>query len=412
VRLAGVHLTARVHQTARVHLTAQCQGQAAQGGQPQPDAGDHRAVAAGIAPPWSLAMAATVPAARPGTGVNSAGSAPGQPWFGQVRPYNRGRARRAEGGTSGEMATLPSPETVGGDAAPMPPHASRRAQVRRLIQAVRDSDEVAVQDAVMRLSRSRPLFAPVALGVGALVMLFAGVKLLFANWRLTLVQLLPAMWIWLAMLDLKVHVLHGKSLPVLRGPVTIPLVLAVAAVTAASFFLNAVFGFAISQPGSPQIRPAFHRARSRLPVILAWGMAVGICLGVSTIIVIRWGLWWFAISLSIVIAVMMVAYVAVPARLIGISTTRSRRDKLTASVVGGTLGAVVCAPGYLLGRVGLLMLGSSALFIPGIAVFAAGLTLQAGTTSTVKTVQMSAKLAAGHRDAAGERPPPREPAGG
>jgi hypothetical protein len=95
----------------------------------------------------------------------------------------------------------------------------------------------------------------------------------------------------------------------------------------------------------------------------------------------------------------------------------ARRDKLTASVVGGTLGAVVCAPGYLLGRVGLIMLGSSALFIPGLAVFAAGLTLQAGTTSTVKTVQMSAKLAAGHRDAAGGRPrpgdvPDREPASG
>jgi hypothetical protein len=306
------------------------------------------------------------------------------------------------------MATLPSPGTVGGGAAPTPPHASRRAQVRRLIQAVRDSDEAAVQDAVMRLSRSRPLFAPVAFGVGALTMLFAGVKLLVANWRLTLVQVLPAMWIWLAMLDLKAHVLHGKSLPVLRGPVTIPLVLAVAAVTAASFFLNAVFGFAISQPGPPQIRPAFHQARSHLPVILGWGMAVGICLGLCTVIVIRWGLWWFAISLSIVIAVMMVAYVAVPARLIGIRTTRSRRDKLTASVVSGTLGAVVCAPGYLLGRIGLIMLGSSALFIPGIAVFAAGLTLQAGTTSTVKTVQMSAKLAAGHRDTARERPPPRD----
>lgn len=306
------------------------------------------------------------------------------------------------------MATLPSRGTVGGDAAPTPPRASRRVQVQRLIQAVRDSDEAAVQDAVIRLSRSRPLLAPVALSVGALVMLFDGVKLLFANWRLTLVQVLPAMWIWLAMLDLKVHVLHGKSFPVLRGPVTIPLVLAVAAVTAASFFLNAVFGFAISRPGQPQIRPAFREARSRLPVILAWGGAVGICLGVSAIIVIRWGLWWFAVSLSIVIGVMMVAYVAVPARLIGIRTTRSRRDKLAASVVGGTLGAVVSAPGYLLGRIGLLMLGSQALLIPGIAALAAGLTLQAGTTSTVKTVQLSAKLAGGHAGPAAGPPRSRD----
>jgi hypothetical protein len=266
-----------------------------------------------------------------------------------------------------------------------------------MVQAIRDSDEATVRDAVVRLSRSRPMLGPIALAVGAIAMLFGGVKLLFANWRLTLVQVLPAMWIWLAMLDLKLHVLRGRSFHVLRGPVTIPLVLAVAAITAASFFLNAVFAFTISKPGPPLIRPAFREARSHLPAVLGWGMAVGLCLGLSTIIVTRWGRWWFAISLSIVIAVMMVAYVAVPARLIGIKTTRSRRDGLTASVVGGAIGAVVCTPGYLLGRIGLIMFGSRALLIPGIVVFAVGLTLQAGTTSAVKAIQMSAKLTAGRQ---------------
>jgi hypothetical protein len=290
------------------------------------------------------------------------------------------------GGTPGAPAL-----SHGGDSGP---RLSWRDQVERLVHAIRDSDETAVREAVIRLSHSRPLFAPAAFAVGAVAMLFGGIKLLAANWRLTLIQVLPAMWIWFAMLDLKLHVLHGRSFHVLRGPVTIPLVLAVAAVTAAAFFLNAVFAFAISRPGPPQIRPAFGQARSHLLVILAWGTAVGICLGVSTIIFTRWGLWRFAVSLSIVIAVMMVAYVAVPARLIGVKPpTRSRRDKLAASAVGGTLGAVVCAPGYLLGRIGLLMLGSHVLFIPGIVLLAVGATVQAGTTSTVKAIQMSAKLA-------------------
>jgi hypothetical protein len=40
----------------------------------------------------------------------------------------------------------------------------------------------------------------------AFAMLLNGRKLLFSNWRLTLVQILPAMWIWLAMSDLKAHV--------------------------------------------------------------------------------------------------------------------------------------------------------------------------------------------------------------
>jgi hypothetical protein len=38
------------------------------------------------------------------------------------------------------------------------------------------------------------------------------------------------------------------------------------------------------------------------------------------------------------------------------------------------------------------MLGSHALFIPGIVVLAIGLTLEAGATGAVKTVKLSAKL--------------------
>jgi hypothetical protein len=278
------------------------------------------------------------------------------------------------------------------------PPAGRRAQVERFIRAVRDSDQATVNEMVLRLSRSRRWLAPLALAVGAFAMLLEGVKLLFTNWRLTLIQVLPAMWIWAAMLDLKAHVLHGKSFHVLTGPVVvIPVVLAVAALTAASFFLNAVFAFAIAQPGPPQIRPAFAQARSHLAVVLGWGFAVGICLGLSTVVLPRWRLLWFAISLSIVVGVMMVTYVAVPARLIGMKTTYSKRDKLTATAVGGAIGAVVCTPPYVLARVGLLMLGSHALFIPGVIILAIGLTLQAGATGAVKAIKMSAKLVAGNR---------------
>jgi hypothetical protein len=91
--------------------------------------------------------------------------------------------------------------------------------------------------------------------------------------------------------------------------------------------------------------------------------------------------------------------VAVPARLIGVKSTHSRRDKLTATAVGGAVGALVCTPPYVLGRVGLLMLGSRALFIPGVIIFVIGLTLQAGATSAVKTVKLSASLISGHRQA-------------
>jgi hypothetical protein len=94
---------------------------------------------------------------------------------------------------------------------------------------------------------------------------------------------------------------------------------------------------------------------------------------------------------------MMVAYVSVPSRLIGMKTTYSTADKLKASVVAGAVGAVICSPPYLLGRVGILMLGSRFLFVPGIFVVALGFTLQAGATGAVKAIKMSAKLVAGQQ---------------
>jgi hypothetical protein len=272
----------------------------------------------------------------------------------------------------------------------------RLARFRGLVQAIREGDETTAEQAILRLSQSRRWLAPLAFAASAFAMLFEGVKLVLSNWRLTLVQIVPAMWVWLAMFDLKAHVLHGKSFHVLRGPIVIPIVAAVAAVTAACFFLNAVFAFAIAKGGTPRVRPGFAGARSHLPVVLGSGAVVGLLLGLSTVVVSRWGRPWFGLSLSIVVGVMMVCYVAVPSRLIGMKALHSRRDKLTASALSGAIGAAVCTPPYLLGRIGILMLGSSSLLVAGIVVLAVGATLQAGATGAVKAIKMSAKLVAGH----------------
>jgi uncharacterized membrane protein len=226
-------------------------------------------------------------------------------------------------------------------------------------------------------------------------MLFQGVKLLFTNWRLTLVEILPAMWIWAAMLDLKVHVLHGKQFNIIRGPVLIPLVLAVAALTAASFFLNAVFAFAIAQPGHPEIRPAMVQARENVRPVLAWGFVVGLALAFSTLIASRWGKGWFALSLGVVVGVMMLAYVAVPARLAGIKSDRSRRDKLGATAVGGAIGAVVCSPPYALGRVAIILLGSHTFRVLAVFMLVVAVVLQTGATTATKAIKFSAKLITG-----------------
>jgi hypothetical protein len=70
------------------------------------------------------------------------------------------------------------------------------------------------------------------------------------------------------------------------------------------------------------------------------------------------------------------------------------------------LSAVVCTPPYLLGRLGILMLGSSGLiFALGVIALAVGVTLQAGATGSVRAIKMSATLLAGRRTEDGRHQP-------
>ena len=207
---------------------------------------------------------------------------------------------------------------------------------RALVRAIRTGDEAAVETAVLELSRSRRIFAPLVFAVGAFVMLFDGLRLLFSNWRLTLVQILPAMWIWAALLDLKAHAFKGAGVSRLRqrgrsrsswrSPSS-PWRASTSTPSSRSRSRSRASrrsGPGSSSRGKPRRRPRGRGRRRR--------GARG-----SAIVVPRWGTFWFALSLGIVIGVMMLTYVTVPARIAGIQATGSRRDKLAAAVSAGRL---------------------------------------------------------------------------
>ena len=138
----------------------------------------------------------------------------------------------------------------------------------------------------------------------------------------------------------------------------------------------------------------------------AGGTGIGLALAVATMLAPRWGLGWFALLLGIVLAVMMVCYVAVPARIVGVRTARpagaapsGRAAKLAGAAVTGLFGAIVCTPPYVIARLGLILLRpGSALFPLGVALLVIGLMLEAGATGAVKAIKVSAKLLA-------DRPP-------
>jgi len=287
-----------------------------------------------------------------------------------------------------------------------------RQLVRRLIAAIRDNDDRQVEEAVLQLARTRKVFAPLALAVGAFVMLFSGLRLLVTNWRLMLVQVLPAFWLWALTVDLKAHVLRGREYDIIRGPIVLVVFAAVVLITIAAFWLNAVFAFAISQPGSPDLRTGFRQARRHVRTIAGWGTLIGLALAVAMVLAPRWGKGWFALLLGIVLAVMMVCYVAVPARIVGIPTTKpagtaqsGRVAKLAGAAVTGLFGAIVCTPPYAIARGGIYLLGNH--FALGVALLVIGLTLEAGATGAVKAIKVSAKLLAGRspQPPGGQAPP-------
>jgi hypothetical protein len=284
---------------------------------------------------------------------------------------------------------------------------SLRRWLIRLLEGVRDGDEADLARAIEDLARSRRYLAPLAFAVGGLAMLLAGVRLLFSNWRLTLVQVLPAVWIWLAMYDLRAHLLHDRDFRDWEGLLLVLLVLLIVAITIGAFFFNAVFGFAIAQGDRPRVGVAIAEARARLRPIVATGATLGLALGLAALLAPRAGSMWFAISLGTVVGLMMVAYVAVPSRLIGVEPMASRRDRLAASALGGLLGIALAAPPYLLGRIGLLMIGSPILRIPGFAIYLLAAALQAGATSAVRAVKMGATLRGGQLSEGQREPPSR-----
>lgn len=270
------------------------------------------------------------------------------------------------------------------------PH--RPSRLQALVRAISRDDEEAVEAALRQMARSHRALAPLAFLLGALMMLLQGLRLLIGNWRLLLLEVLPAMWIWLGMLDLKAHMFRGQQFRDWRGVSAVVLMLGIVLLTIASYYLNLVFALAVASAGAPELRPALRRARDHLAKSLLLGLVVGAALAVSAIVVPRWGLGWFALAFSVVLAVMMVTHVAFPARVLGVTSTAPRRDKMAAAAVSAAVGAAICTPAYMAGRFGVELLGSHELFVLGVVLVTVGFALQAGANGAVKAVKMSVKL--------------------
>src|SRR5438093_12382477 len=78
---------------------------------------------------------------------------------------------------------------------PRMPAESRRRALVNAAAAVRSTDPASVESALKELGGRRRWLTPLAYAAGTVAVVFDGVLLLIRNWRLTLLQLVPALWI-------------------------------------------------------------------------------------------------------------------------------------------------------------------------------------------------------------------------
>ena len=278
-----------------------------------------------------------------------------------------------------------------------PPSPGRRGDspfrsIVKLATAVRDADPAEVEAQVVQLSGTRRWLTPLGYVAGTLALIVAGIKPLFKNWRLTLIELVPAAWVWFSMWNLKSHVLDGRSVHHFHGYVeALGFLLMVAAATIA-FYCNAIFAFSISGEQPPRIGPAARQAATHMKAISLWGLGFGTAHAVVSFVVAPLGKPWYSLSLLVVLAAMLVSFVAVPAALAGLKEQRTSSQKVGYAAVGGALAAVAATPGFIFDRAGLLLMGVPSLRIVGFALLSIGVALQIAGTSGVKSVKLSARF--------------------
>jgi len=280
--------------------------------------------------------------------------------------------------------------------------ANRRAEaiarLRSFVRFVEQEDEKMVEQ-VLALSRSHRLFAPLAYTVGAFAMLLGGLRRLIGDWWLIAIELLPAIWLWLAMYDLRQQAFHGRSFHGAHEARLAPIAVLILAVTMAAVFLNVIFAFAVSERVQPTVGDAMRAARAHVrPIVLVGGL-VGALLAASVTVGSGLPRPLFVLALSIAVGLLMVVNLSLPARLLRLEQRRSRRDRAAATALGAVLSAVVTAPFYLLSRVGLLLVGSSVLAVPGYALLTAGVMLQAAGVGAVRAIRMSGAILAAPKQA-------------
>jgi hypothetical protein len=162
------------------------------------------------------------------------------------------------GGSAGLEGLLPPPPGIdpadGASPSASATRRFRRLALLRAVEAVRSTDPTRVESALKELGEGRRWLVPLVYAAGTVAVVFDGVLLLLHNWRLTLLQLFPAVWIWGMTYNIRHRVLSETT------STSVALAAAVGVLVAAqvAYWCNATFAFTLTQAatsGPPSPKP-------------------------------------------------------------------------------------------------------------------------------------------------------------
>jgi hypothetical protein len=269
------------------------------------------------------------------------------------------------------------------------PHQSHWRTLVSAAAAVRSTEPARVESAFQEFSSRYRWLKPLAFAAGTVAVVFDGILLLIRNWRLTLLQLVPAAWIYVMTWNLRNNMLAHRHPPVERTGLAALVAILVAQV---AYWCNATFAYTVAQGATSDIRAAFRQARAHWRFVSGCALLTGCLQAIVWLLMPSLRLRWFWIAMLIMFVVQIYMFVAVPSWLIGVRKSGTRRDRAVRSLTTGVLSGVATTPGFLLNRIGLLLLSVSSLWVVGVALVAIAAVLHVTASSSVRVVKMSVRL--------------------
>jgi hypothetical protein len=254
---------------------------------------------------------------------------------------------------------------------------------------VRSTDPAQVESALKDLGGRRGWLAPLVYAAGTVAVVFDGVLVMLRNWRLTLLQFVPAAWIWTMTWNMKHHLM---SKPTFSTNEVIAIAIGVLLAAQVAYWCNATFAYTMAQDGTGDIRTAFRDARRHWRLVGGLALLTGAAQACIWLLMPRLKADWLWLALLVMFVVQVYLFIAIPCWLLGVSKTGSRRDRATRSATTGVLSGVASMPGFLLNRIGWLLLGVGPFGIVGGALVAIGAVLHVTASSSVRVVKLSLRL--------------------